>query len=450
MDVLVGFGAPSATALWVATTALAVFWLVRQGRAGALVTVPSYVVAFWFVLPVLLQYPFTFSPANTLATGVAAYDAYTGEIDRALLVSVVGMAAFALAFAALPKEPRPSAFTLFVGRAFSALSHPGLLWASSLGVSALFVFLALTGLLGAEGMRNRAMEAPVLRPFFNAAAAILPLLIGAVLLAASERRRVLLWVLVAVLFLPAVLTGSRAIAFGGVMSYALTVLCYRSLRRELRTRRLIALLPIAAVVLFLVFYLADARVGQYNPFVTFAGLGYHLFYGNNFSDLRDFAWILAYWDGELLAGRTQLAGVMGFIPAILSPFRTSWSWGRVSLDIVGLGTREVDAAHPGLRPGMFGEPYLNFGLLGVAASGLLLGYFAVRLHAATRDAVDRYPPFEAKLMILAAFTVLQLVANLFITGGFFAVYVVLGVLVLVRVAKAILRAGTASPSFAER
>jgi oligosaccharide repeat unit polymerase len=450
MDFLVGLGSPWAVALWAASFAAAVWWVVRQGRVRSLVTVPTYVIAFWFVLPILLQYPFTFSPANALATGIAAFNAYTGQIDRALLVSVLGIAAFALTFAIFPNEPRPNAPALFVARALSAWSHPGLLWSTSLGVVALFLFLSVAGLLGAEGMRNRAMEAPVLRPIFNVAAAILPLLIAIVLLAAAERRRAALWVLACLLLLPALLTGSRGVAFGGVMMYGLTVLGYQSVRGELNTRRVLAALPVAAVVLFLALYLADVRQGQYNILVTAARVGIDLFYGNNFSDLRDFAWLLAYWDGEWLGGRTQLAGLMGFIPALLSPFRTNWSWGRVSTDMVGLGTREVASAHPGLRAGMFGELYLNFGLVGVLLGGLLLGYFVARLHAATRHAVERYSPFEAKLVILAAFTVLNLLANLYITAGFFGVYVVLGVLVTVRIAKGILRAGVPSPSYSER
>jgi hypothetical protein len=107
--------------------------------------------------------------------------------------------------------------------------------------------------------------------------------------------------------------------------------------------------------------------------------------------------------------------------------------------------REVDTTHGGLRPGTFGELYLNFGLVAVVLGGLLLGYFTVRLYAATRDAVERYSPFEAKLMILAAFTALGLLFNFYVTAGLFGVYVILGVLVLMRVAKGIIRASAAVP-----
>lgn len=440
-DFLVGFGAPSTVALWLVACTIAVGWVARSGRA--LVTVPTYLVVFWFVLPILLQYPFTFSPANALATGIPAFNSYQDYIDHALLICLAGMASFGLSFAIWSKRARPNWPVLFVARALSAWSHSGLLWGTSLAVIGLFFFLSGAGLLGAEGMRHRAMESPVLRPIYNVAATILPLLIAIVLLVASEKGRAVLWTLAVLLLLPALLTGSRGVAFGGIMSFGLTVLGYHSLRGTLDLRRVARALPLAVVLLLVALYLADLRVGQYDPLLTLASTGYDLFYGNNFSDLRDFAWVLAYWDGDWLGGRTQLAGLMGFVPAILSPFRTSWSWGRVSTDIVGLGTREVDSAHPGLRPGAFGEIYLNFGLIGVVVGGLLLGFLVVRLHAATKNAVETLPPFEAKLMILAAFTVLALLFNFYVTAAFFSVYVIVGVLVGLRVMKSVLRASIA-------
>jgi oligosaccharide repeat unit polymerase len=440
MEIIAGFGSPVAVTVWLIACATTIWWLVRQGRQQTLVTIPGFVVVFWFLLPILLQYPFTFSPANAIATGFSAFEAYQGQVDGALFISVIGMAAFAASFIVLRKAPRPNAPTIFIARALSAWSHPGLLWGSALLVIGLFIFLSASGLVGPEGMRNRAMEMPALRPIYNVVATVLPLLVAIVLLAAVERRNVVLGVLASLLLLPALLTGVRGVAFGGIMSYGLTVLGYKSLRQELPARRLFAFLPLAAVVLFLALYLGDVRAGQYNILATAAKAGVDLFYGNNFSDLRDFAWVLAYWDGDWFGGRTQLAGVLGFVPAVLSPFRTYWGWGRVSTDMVGLSLREVDTTHGGLRPGAFGELYLNFGLAGVILGGLLLGYFTVRLYAATRDAVERYSPFEAKLVILAAFTALGLLFNFYVTAGFFGVYVVLGVLTAVRIVKGVVRA----------
>jgi oligosaccharide repeat unit polymerase len=270
-----------------------------------------------------------------------------------------------------------------------------------------------------------------------------------VFLMAAERRRANLWILGAVLLVLAVLTGSRIVVFGGLASYAFVVFAARSLRNEMDGKRAVALVPAALIVLLLVFYLGDARQGQYNFLLTAANFGAQFFYGNNFSDLRDFAWILAFWDGQWLLGRTELAGALGFIPAFLSPFRTQWGWGRVSIDMVGIGFREAAGTHAGLRPGAFGEPYLNFGLFGVIAGGFVLGYACVRLHAATRHAMATYPPFHARLVLLAAFTALGVLFQFYNTGAFFIVYVSAAVFVLLRAVKSLLRASVTAPAPSE-
>jgi oligosaccharide repeat unit polymerase len=445
MDLLVGFGSPAAIVLWAAASAVAVGWLLKQARQQAFVTVQTFVVGFWFVLPILLQYPFTFSPANVAATGLSAYRLYPYQIDRALLVSVTGMACFAVAFGLTSKEPRPCVPVASLARGLRAWAHPSLLWASSLAVVVLFLLVFGASLLGGPGLRDRALTNPIVRPVYNTVAAILPLLIAIAMLTASERRKAGLWTLVVLLLVLAVLTESRAVAFGGLASFALSVLGYRSLRRELRVAHAVALLPVALIVFFFVFYIADLRSGR-DITQTASTFGFHFFYGNNFSDLRDFAWMLAYWDGELLYGRTQLAGVTGFIPSVLSSFRTYWAWGRVSTDMVGLGVRDAANSHPGLRPGLFGELYMNFGLVGVVVGGLILGYIIARLYAATRDAIERYDSGHAKLVILAAFAAVSLLANVYISAGFAGVYVVLGVVVAIRIAKGLLRASTAVPA----
>jgi oligosaccharide repeat unit polymerase len=444
MELLVGFGSPAAVFLWAVATAGALAWLLRQVQNRAFVTVQTFVVGFWFLLSILIQYPFAFSPANVPATGFSAYRLYPEHIDKALFVSVVGMAVSAVSFGLTSKTPRPCAPVTALARGARAWSHPTLLWVSGCAVVALFLLVFGADVVGGEGLRGQALGNPVVRPIYNTVAAILPLLVGIAMLTASEERKIGLWTLVVMLLFLAVLTESRGVAFGGVASFVLAVLGYRSLRRELRIAHAIAFLPAAAAAFFLMFYLGELREGQTTLAETASRFGFHFFYGNNFSDLRDFAWVLAYWDGELLGGRTQLAGLLGFIPSVLSGFRTEWSWGRVSTDMVGIGVREATSAHPGLRPGLFGELYMNFGIGGVIIGGLALGYIVARLYAATKDAVERYEPAQAKLIILAAFAALSLLANFYLTGGFAGVYVVVGVLIGVRIAYGILRASVSA------
>lgn len=439
MDALIGFGAPGVVALWVGALLVAGVWLVRQQRRSRLLTIPAYVVLLWMVVPILLQYPFAFSPLNVVtATGPKAYESYVPVLDRAFVICLVGMASFA---AGLAIKPRRGSFAPLqhVVLGMRAWSSSSLLAITGAGVMVLVVLLLLAGVTSAGGIRDAAMMAPAFRPVFNLASTVLPTLIGLALLVAVERRRAWLIGLLACLLLLAVVTGSRGVAFGGIAAYIATVLTYRSLRGALSTGQVVAMIPVAIVMLFLILFLGDVRAGQYNAALTAARFGRLLFYGNNFSDLRDFAWVLSYWNGKLFWGRTQLAGVLGFIPSVLFPLRRAWAWGPTSLDMTGLVQLGEVTEHPGLRPGIFGEWYFNFGIPGVIFAGLATGYVVRRLHVATSLAVRDESPFAAKLQIYAAYIVVGLLFNFLITAAFFSVYATLITLNAVRVLKYMLR-----------
>ncbi len=441
MDALVGFGSPAVVLLWTLALLIVVAWFVRQQQRKCLVTVLFYVVLLWFLAPILVQYPFTFSPINIAATGPDAFASYVPVIDRAFLICLLGMVSFAVGFSWTRSRPSfPLIQHIFLG--LKAWSVTPLLWLTGLAILSLLMLLVLTGLGSHEGLRGAAMLAPAYRPFLNFALTALPRVIGLILLVAVEKRRSALIILLLLLLLFAALTGSRGSTFGGIATYIGTVLTYRSVRRELSLVQMLALIPAGFLLLFLIVLLGDIRSGQTNILITGLNFGRRLFYGNNFSDLRDFAWILAYWDGHYFWGRTQLAGILGFIPSVLFPLRSRWGWGRKSVEITGLALPGEPTTHPGLRPGVFGEWYLNFGLPGVIIAGVLLGYVTRRLHAVTVAAVGQLPPFEAKLWIYASYLTLGLFFNFLITSAFFSVYATLLILESARVAKYLLRLTT--------
>lgn len=94
------------------------------------------------------------------------------------------------------------------------------------------------------------------------------------------------------------------------------------------------------------------------------------FYGNTFSDYRDFAWLMGVWDGNYLYGKTYLSAFISFIPSSLSEFREISNFGRISVNMI----QGDVSVHPGLRPGLFGESYFNFGIFGVITIGVIWGY----------------------------------------------------------------------------
>jgi oligosaccharide repeat unit polymerase len=135
----------------------------------------------------------------------------------------------------------------------------------------------------------------------------------------------------------------------------------------------IKLMGICFGLSFIAVILGQLREGQLN-FINFLPiLLSKIFYGNNFSDTRDFAWILSYWDEEYLYGKSYVAALISFIPRVFSSIREEWGISMYTNGLTGFDSNVM----PGLRPGIFGESFLNFSYFGVVIFGLLFG-FAVR------------------------------------------------------------------------
>lgn len=184
--------------------------------------------------------------------------------------------------------------------------------------------------------------------------------------------------------------GAMALVFAGLLCMLLTggrtsvlsaleliivLSIYR--RRKIVRRRNISRTVFASVgfvlIAYLGLYLASLRVnGAFSP----TGVFDSVVYGNTFSDLRDGAFVMSGWltntGGQLLHGKTFLAGLLSFLPSSGSSFRLEYSWGYYTTTTLFGYT-----GHLGFRGGWSLESYLNFGWGGVAllaaANGWLLG-----------------------------------------------------------------------------
>jgi hypothetical protein len=424
VGVLIGFGSPPVTVLWGISVLLVMWWVGRQLFRRQLVTLLSNAIIFGLFLPVLLQYPFTFSPINGLTIGADNYLKYRSEVDSVFLITMAGWLALLAGYFACGRRASHFLPMTLVWSGLRVWSQSVFLQLSSAFMLVLFGLLFSLGLLGAAGARNIAQTIPALRPVYNIAHVLLPLTIAMGLFVGTQRHRRLALALAVLNTGLAILTGARAVAFGGLLLVAIVFLIHSSLLQRLSIARALALIPIALGLLVLAVYLADLREGQYNLFRTVATLGVKLFYGNNFSDLRDFAWVKSSWNGEYFLGRTQLAGLLAFVPSALSPFRAEWNWGVVTTTLVGLNPLVT----PGLRAGTFGEVYFNFGVPGVLLAGFLNGYLVRLVHNACLRAARNFSAYDARMRILAGLVTLNLVGALLNTAGFFSVYVTVAVL----------------------
>jgi hypothetical protein len=437
VSALVGLGSPLVAGLWLLCLLLVLGWLTRQLLQHRLVTYLSSTVFFAFFLPIIIQYPFTFSPLNGLTIGAANYANYQSHVDAAFLITTAGFVMLVVGYAATGRRGAEFRLMTVVETGLRVWTQSVFLQLSSILILILFGLLLALGLIGAAGARNIAQTVPAFRPVYNIVHILLPLTIALNLYAGIQAGKRAMLVLALLNVALATLTGTRTAALGGVVFYAMAALVHLSLLRRLRVVTVLKILPVGVALLVFAVYLGDVREGQFNILSTIATLGIKLFYGNNFSDLRDFAWVKSYWDGTYFLGKTQLAGLLGFIPSFISPFRAEWNWGVVTTTIAGLDP----LVNPGLRAGIFGEMYFNFGLPGALIAGFLYGYAIRRVHNASLAAVATMPIGPARLRIFAGMVTLSLIASLLNTAGFFGFYITLAVLVSLPLLDSMVRAG---------
>jgi oligosaccharide repeat unit polymerase len=210
--------------------------------------------------------------------------------------------------------------------------------------------------------------------------------------------------------------GARSNLLGVYMG---VLLCYL-----VKLRGRISLFRIGGLAVFIIafaFYLGSLRAGQYSPTEFFASFVFLVFYGNTFSDLRDFAWVYSAWDHVFWAGKTYLAALLAFIPRFASHFRDTWGLGAVTSSTVGFDPQ----VHPGLRPGAFGESFFNFGLLGVVAVGLMLGLVARRVDTDVK--ISLAGPQPSMMKAFASSMLLGVAGSLTASAGFSGLYVLAGI-----------------------
>ena len=234
-----------------------------------------------------------------------------------------------------------------------------------------------------------------------------------------ERRERPLLLCVVLLSFGLLFFGSRGNILGIFIN---TTICYLILLR--RRVRLTKLIGITTMVVLTGLYLGRVRGGEYSPTVFFTMLVALIFYDNNFTDLRDFAWVYSKWNHEFWWGETYWAAILSFVPRFLSNFRNTWAIGVIVDTTVGLDPE----VHPGLRPSAFGEGYFNFGLIGVVVVGLILG-------AATRRVdidVKKYlsGPSPSITAAFASTMLLSVAANFSISGNFSGFYLLVIIYVI--------------------
>lgn len=217
---------------------------------------------------------------------------------------------------------------------------------------------------------------------------------------------------------------SLGLAFFGARSnivgiYLNILICYL-----IKMRDRISIFRIACVIVVVMLiglYLGNVRAGQYSLRVFFGYLLIALFFGNNFSDLRDFAWVYALWNHEYWHGKTYIAAVTSFVPRFASSFRDRWGLGVATGTTLGFDPH----VHPGVRPGIFGEGFFNFGIPGVIVVGLIVGLILRRVDMDTKRFL--LPPRASMRKAFASTMLLNVIGSITISSSFSSLYVLGGI-----------------------
>lgn len=212
------------------------------------------------------------------------------------------------------------------------------------------------------------MKEPLLRPVFNLVVSLFPITMTFLTLRFIQFKEKKSLLFFSCLLLFTLFFGVRSLGLSSILAFLLQWIYYRQ-----GNYSFVKLGGACGLLIFLAIAWDFLRQGEYSLTAAVISFGSKLFYGNNFSDTRDFAWILSCWDEEYLLGKSYLAAMISFIPRVFSSIREEWSISMYTNALTGFDSNVM----PGLRPGVFGEAFFNFSYPGVVLFGLLLG-FAMR------------------------------------------------------------------------
>jgi oligosaccharide repeat unit polymerase len=402
-------------------------WYRLYRTTGVTLDYWTMTTALSYFLPFLIIYPFSSSIFNAVSVGDNIW-LIQNAIHPAYYIFLLGYASmyfgrflfdryhyktFINVF--LIKPVKGTLSRLFLSTVRSTYTSTILFLIYFLALMAVFSYARS---VGAVDVRAIFQANPAIRAAYNFVL-ILSSLVSLLLISRIfQYNKLLDKILLFVFFVITIFIGARSYLAQPII-YLFAFYVFFKLKGEIN---LLKVFGIGFGVLFIGIGLSSIRDGNFSPASIAATFGEQVFYGNSYSDLRDFAWVYAYWDKSLLLGKTYLAGFMSFVPSFLSDFRTEWSVGRFTATTVGFDPLE----HPGLRPGLFGESYFNFGLLGVFSFGTMLGYAYRYIDFSFKIAAES----DNKLAGIVSIVSTMFIFNLAITAGFFSLYVFLVVLLI--------------------
>jgi hypothetical protein len=187
---ILGFGHPLVVIIWFIIVISILFYFIRQIKNGQILSIFSYVIFNYFFMPIIIQYPFTYSEINIFATGTW-YQEYIEFIDQAFIISLIGFFCFIISYILFSDIYLKLKLIQFIAYGIK-------IWSSSVfsilfGLIFISIFLYVFYLGGIEegGMRYFSMQNPQYRPLINYLNVTLPFFISILCLSFSEKKKYL-------------------------------------------------------------------------------------------------------------------------------------------------------------------------------------------------------------------------------------------------------------------
>lgn len=410
---------PSVLVLWCLLTIGFVMYYVKRNQEVGPLSLDTYFVIRFLFIPIVFMFPFAHSAYNVDYSRLFIAPAWS-FLQPAFFVGAIGIAAFFVG-----AWVRKYIHVPIVGFDYFEESFRGF-WTTRRGVIVGVVMsLGLISVLLVLGLefgraRQASIQAPLIRPLFNLWHTIHPFIVLNVLVYAFIRCSTVGYGFGILLALIGLFGATRHASIEPLAIFILLVFFY--LGKQVKLRRIV---PIGVAIIVVAVYVGGIRHGQYGiPDVSrVAG---KIFYGDNFNELRDTAWIMSGWDGKFLLGKSQAAALMSFVPSRFSAFREENKFSKFTLKSSGLINLKN---HPGLRPIIFGATFFNFGMAGAIIAGLLSGLIVFTLADLIQQRAAETGVREKITVCLTGTTYLGFLLCALSTCGFFGVYVLVFLLV---------------------
>ena len=323
------------------------------------------------ILPCLLVYPYAGDEGNIAAVGDSLYD-IKKYLSEAFGIVVIGYFSMWMGKCIYDRFVSSRGLSKFDKKVYFVISSSKCRKMLVLLYAPFILIIFCIGIINlGSDIRVIAGRSSLLRIVYNIASTTYPMFMSVILAFyfQTKNHRYLLWLFF--MFGLSLLFSARSLSFGVWMNAFLFYVITKG-----KNIKLMKIILAFCLIISGVFWLGFFRNGEV---FSLKKMYFDVIYGNTFSDIRDFAWILSGWDHELLLGKTYFSGLMSFIPSSFWDFRAEWSWGHISCKLAGL-IIDDDSFHGGLRGTIFAEPYLNFGYIGVIIFSNIYGFYLEKIN----------------------------------------------------------------------